>query len=82
MPKAESTWRLPNGSESLGEYLRHARQHRGLSQDDLVRRTTLSLSAIRKIEDGRTHSPGLFTVLALWDLLGLPLEGMQKLRNP
>lgn len=46
-----------------------------------MRKTTLSLSAIRKIEDGRTQSPGLFTVLALWSLLDLPLEGLHELKR-
>lgn len=83
MPEAASQREPPSGTESsLGEFLRRARQDRGMSQDDLVRHTELSLSAIRKIEDGRTRNPGIFTVLSLWELLDLPLETLKGLRRP
>lgn len=68
--------------ETLAAYVRRARQARGVSWDHVVRCTGLSLSAIRKVEEGRTSNPGVFTVLALWDALALPLESLSQLHTP
>lgn len=72
------TWRKPHQGQSLGQYIREARTGQGLSQDELVRRTGLSLSALRKIEDGRTESPGLFTLRTIWEALNLPVEAYES----
>jgi predicted transcriptional regulator len=53
-----------------------------MTWDDLVRSTGLSQSAIRKIEDGRTSNPGVFTLLRIWRALNLPIEGIGKLVSP
>ena len=68
--------------QTLAEAVRSARHERGLSQDEVVRRTGLSLSAIRKIEGGQTPNPGLFTVLRLWGLLELPVSLLETLTPP
>lgn len=82
MARTGPTWRMPQLGESLGDYVRAAREAQGLSRDDLVRSTALSQSAIRKIEDGRTENPGFFTILAVWHELELPIEGLTKLATP
>lgn len=69
----------PDAGERLGDYLRRSRRAGGWSQDELVRRTGLSLSTIRKMEDGRTPNPGVFTLLAVWKVLNLPPEALTKL---
>lgn len=61
----------PLKGETLGAYLKRSRESAGLSQDELVRRTGLSLSTIRKIEDGRTANPGIFTLIKVWQALNL-----------
>lgn len=53
-----------------------------MTWDGLVRSTGLSQSAIRKIEDGRTPNPGIFTLLPIWQALGLPIEGIENLTPP
>lgn len=75
-------WRKAKSGESLSAYLTAARRQQGLTWDDLVRATDLSLGTIRKIEEGRTLNPGIFTVLKIWRALGLPLEGVPNLEQP
>jgi len=62
--------------ETLGAYLKRSREAAGLSQDELVRRTGLSLSTIRKMEDGRTANPGIFTLTKVWRELNLDPAGL------
>lgn len=75
----ERTWRMPSSSESLAQYVYAARKARGRTWDDLVRVTGLSQSTIRKIEDGRTSNPGIFTLLQIWEALDLPVEAFRTL---
>lgn len=75
-------WRLPQPGETLAEYVRAARRSRSLSQDDIVRRTDLSLATIRKIERGTTRNPGLFTLRQIWQVLELPTEALGRLPAP
>lgn len=72
----------PRRDEALGDYLKRSRKAAGLSQDDLVRRTGLALSTIRKMEDGRTLNPGVFTLMMVWQALGLPPGDLLKVRAP
>ena len=67
--------------EMLGSYLKRNREAAGLSQDELVRRTGLSLSTIRKMEDGRTANPGFFTLLKVWRALSLDSESLMRLHE-
>ncbi len=75
-------YRPPASGESLSNYLSDARRDRGLTWDDLVRATDLSLGTIRKIEEGRTRNPGVFTLLRLWRALDLPIEALGGLQQP
>lgn len=78
---AAEEWREPGPTETLAQYLRAARKSRGATWDELVRATGLSQSAIRKMEDGRTPNPGLFTLIRVWRALDLPCEGLCQLRQ-
>lgn len=69
-------WRLPQKRETLGAYIHFARTSQGISQDKMVRDTDLSLSTLRKIENGRTPNPGLFTLHRIWITLNLPWEAL------
>lgn len=73
--------RAPRPDESLAEYVAFARRSRNITLDDLVRSTDLSLGTIRKIEEGRTRNPGIFTVLRLWGALDLPVDAIPQLRE-
>ena len=75
------TWRLPVPGESLADYLGEARRTQGATWDEMVRRTRLSLGTIRKIEEGRTKNPGVFTLLQLWEALDLPIDGLPVLHE-
>ena len=66
-------------SAELCRRVRSARQAAEMGQEDLARKTDLSLAAVRKIESGQTHEPGIFTVLALWHVLGIPIADLQEL---
>ena len=71
--------RPPLPGESLSAYVAFARRSRNITLDDLVRSTDLSLGTIRKIEEGRTLNPGVFTVLSLWEALELPVNAISQL---
>jgi len=80
--KVVESWRMPEAGEELSAYLAKARHYRGATWDDLVKSTDLSLGTIRKIEEGRTLNPGVFTLLRLWRALELPIEGILLLAQP
>lgn len=42
----------------------------------MVRGTELSLSTLRKIENGTTTNPGLFTLHRIWHKLDLPWDAL------
>lgn len=71
----------PGRDETLGAYLKRSREAADLSQDELVRRTGLSLSTIRKMEDGRTANPGIFTLVKVWRALNLDPAGLVEVRQ-
>lgn len=78
---AASRHAAPRRDELLSAYLKRSREAAGLSQDELVRRTGLSLSTVRKMEDGRTANPGLFTLLKVWQALNLAPDGLVRVRE-
>ncbi|TQK29788.1 helix-turn-helix transcriptional regulator [Arthrobacter sp. SLBN-53] len=71
-------------SETLRQLIKRVRSERRLSQEELARRSSLSLPALRKIERGTTAEPGIFTVLAILRALDLSvseLEGLNVSRS-
>lgn len=78
---AASRRAAPRRDELLSAYLKRSRVAAGLSQDELVRQTGLSLSTIRKMEDGRTANPGLFTLIKVWRALDLAPDGLVRVRE-
>lgn len=79
--RTRGQWRSPHAGETLSAYVSAARRDRGTTWDDLVRATGLSLGTVRKIEEGRTSNPGVFTLLKLWRALDLPVEGLVVLEQ-
>lgn len=58
---------------NLGGQIRTLRERRGLSLNQLARQSGISVTGIRNIEFGRAN-PGLLTVVALLDVLGVSLD--------
>src|SRR5215510_12965632 len=59
--------------ERLGEVLRAARADRSIV--DVAAEAGISPETLRKIERGRIPTPAFFTVVAVADALGLPVDG-------
>lgn len=58
----------------LGQRLQEARQHAGLTQQQLCASAGLSYSTLAKIERGAIKSPSIFTIQSIADTLGLGLD--------
>ena len=52
-------------SESLGDRIRKAREHYGMSQAELARRIKISKQALYQMESGKTEDPGVLKVKAI-----------------
>jgi transcriptional regulator with XRE-family HTH domain len=61
-------------AHQLGQRLRSARESAGLSREQLVRSTGLSVETLRKIETGASKTPELYSVVAVAQVLGLDLN--------
>lgn len=57
----------------LGRQIRILRERRGLSLNQLARRSGVSVTGIRNIEFGRANA-GLLTVVAILDVLGVSID--------
>ena len=62
--------------ERLGVALRAARA--GRSMVDVAAEAGISVETLRKIETGRIPTPAFFTVAAIADAVGLPLEELRR----
>jgi transcriptional regulator with XRE-family HTH domain len=75
----------------VNDHLRHTltrlREQRGMNPNDLARQAGLNLRAVRDIEEGRSQSPKVSTVVSLAKALGVsvslligeePVEGLRK----
>ncbi|MFI6597361.1 helix-turn-helix domain-containing protein [Nonomuraea sp. NPDC050536] len=58
--------------EQLGTLLRHARGERSIVE--VAAAAGMSAETLRKIETGRIATPAFFTIAALADVLGVPLD--------
>jgi epoxide hydrolase-like predicted phosphatase len=58
----------------LGKLLQKARQHAGLTQQQLCSKANLSFSTLTKIERGAIKSPSIFTIQSIADALELGLD--------
>jgi len=59
---------------TIGEQIRRAREKQGMSRKALARLAEISSDSVRKIEDGDTPNPGIRTVKALAEALGIELQ--------
>lgn len=60
--------------KGLGKQLQQARQHAGLTQQQLCQQANLSFSTLTKIERGAIKAPSIFTVQAIAGALHLSLD--------
>jgi DNA-binding XRE family transcriptional regulator len=68
----------PSADESLGQYLRRLRLHRGLSQADVVELAGIHLQSLGKIERGRTLKLNHKTCSGLAYTLNVPKEYLES----
>ena len=68
-------------SRRLADIVRDTRRSRGESQESVARAAGLAVSTVRKIESNRIREPGVFTTLALWRVLELPIHLLQELAD-
>ncbi|WP_158879537.1 helix-turn-helix domain-containing protein [Amycolatopsis anabasis] len=61
--------------ERLGSALRAARGERSMVQ--VAAEAGISVETLRKIETGRIPTPAFFTVVAVADAVGLPLDALR-----
>jgi len=61
--------------ERLGAVLREARG--GRSMVEVAAEAGISVETLRKIETGRIPTPAFFTVVAVADAVGLPLDSLR-----
>jgi DNA-binding phage protein len=66
--------------ERLGQALRATRA--GRSMVDVATEAGISVETLRKIETGRIPTPAFFTVAAIADAVGLPLEELRAAVAP
>jgi transcriptional regulator with XRE-family HTH domain len=66
--------------ERLGQALRTARA--GRSMVDVAAEAGISVETLRKIETGRIPTPTFFTVTAIADAVGLPLDELRAAVAP
>lgn len=66
--------------ERLGCALREARG--GRSMVDVATEAGISVETLRKIETGRIPTPTFFTVTAIADAVGLPLDALRTSVEP
>lgn len=60
--------------KGLGKHLQLARQHAGLTQQQLCQKANISFSTLTKIERGAIKSPSIFTVQSIAGALGVGLD--------
>lgn len=67
--------------KALGEKLQLARRRAGLTQQELCQKAGLSYSTLAKIERGAIKTPSVFTVAAISEATGTPLEDLLDLAS-
>lgn len=82
MGRHHHTQRELGRGRALGQLLKRAREAKGLSQQEVARRSGLAMSTVRNLERGNTPNPGFFTLLACSRALGLELAQIEAMDAP
>jgi transcriptional regulator with XRE-family HTH domain len=64
---------------TLAEFVRTWREGQGLRREDLASRSGLSLGAIQKVEEGRSHRPQALTIVCLAAGMGADVRDLLQL---
>jgi transcriptional regulator with XRE-family HTH domain len=73
-PRSSSA-QLQRGAR-LGIAIQRARKRRGVSQSELARSAGISVESIRKLEQGHTPSPGVFSVVDIAAALDIQVTAL------
>jgi len=68
-------------AKSLGDRIRKAREHYGMSQAELARRIKVSKQALYQIESNKTPDPGVLKVKAIADVLRVSMDYLVGRKN-
>ena len=63
---------------TIGENIKKARNKLGLTQDDLVRESSVKHTTLTKIESNVVVKPSVQTVAKIAKALGIPMENLVK----
>mgnify|MGYP001572104897 FL=1 len=63
---------------TIGENIKRVRNKLGLTQDDLVRKSSVKHTTLTKIESNVVVKPSVQTVAKLAKALGVPMEELVK----
>lgn len=66
-------------AQRLAVGLRSWRERAGLTQEQLAARAQVAVATVRKIEAGTVMNPGVFTVMAMFTVLGAGAEDVATL---
>lgn len=67
---------------ALGKRLQMARQHAGLTQQQLCAQADLSYSTLAKIERGAIKAPSIFTIASIADVIGVTVDELLGRAHP
>ena len=62
--------------DTLGDRIRDARLHYGMSQAELARRIGISATALNQIESGKTPDPGVSRIIGIARVLGVSTDAL------
>ncbi len=63
---------------TIGENIKRVRNKLGLTQDDLVRKSSVKYTTLTKIESNVVVKPSVQTVAKIAKALGVPMEDLVK----
>ena len=66
---------------TINEYIRYLRQSKHITQEQLAKDIGISIETIRKLEQGKTAQPHLYTLVALENYFDLPQDTLVEYKE-
>lgn len=66
---------------TINEYIRYLRQSKHITQEKLAKDIEVSVETIRKLEQGKTTQPQLYTLIALENYFDLPQDTLVEYKE-